>query len=254
MVFLDIETVPLYPSLENMKDSNLTLYKLWDTKYHSNRADVSPEQFYLEEAGIHAAVSRVACIGIGRLYSPQGQESSWEEEILSDLDEKKLLETFSKKWREILGGTDKALLCGHNIRNFDLPFIGRRLLINKLPLLPFWIDLMQNPNSKTYSSDISIADTMQMWKFGSYGSRFVSLEELATLLGLTFKKQLDHHEIRKRFYDWFENKDRESFKEVEKYCLMDVRVVAWCYLAMMATDSTDVGINQKLQSKIPITP
>lgn len=206
ILFLDIETVPL---VYRYDDLNETLRDLWDRKWQHNR-DISPEQQYTK-AGIYAEFAKVVCIGLGYY-----QEGKFRVTTLTSADEKEILVQFS----EFLAGNfsgPQHLLCAHNGREFDFPFLCRRLIINGLPLPR----LLQLQGLKPW--EVPHLDTMDMWKFGDYKS-FSSLNLLAHIFGIPSPKDdMDGSKVAQTFY---EDNDLERIAE---YCKKDVITLARVY-------------------------
>jgi len=246
VLFLDIETVPAPESLQNLEGF---LYDHWLKKYDSNRpkelVHLLPEDYFLEKAGIHALYAQVVCIGLGYFLPDTSDKKhwTWREKVLYNLDERTLLEEFIEKWNKFRGHAlslkstsfDSTyepawIVCGHNIRRFDLPFLGRRLLMQGLNLPEFWYAAQYSQPWQL--KDPAIWDTMQMWGFASSESTFVSLEVLAQALGIPFQKSITHTQIRESFYRWKKEGKEEEFKPVLTYCQTDVRVTAKIFVRM----------------------
>ncbi|MCS7162898.1 MAG: ribonuclease H-like domain-containing protein [Bacteroidia bacterium] len=228
ILFLDIETVPIKSSYVELEDWQ---QKHWKDKYHRISA-------YLDESAIHALFGRVACIGLGRFHEENGA-IEWHEYLITDLDEKNLLEKFISKWLNldsqynIVRSTYRPTfwICGHNLQDFDIPFLGRRMVVNGINLPSLWKELQYKP---PWQSNPGILDTIRMWSFGSFDERRrVSLEVLAQALGIDFVKSLSHREIRERFYQWEAKGEERAFDKVKEYCLKDVRTVAHICLQLI---------------------
>lgn len=240
---MDIEVVPAYKALSEVPEP---LYSHWLNRYDAKRPkaeeDLSSEEYFLQESGIHALYSRVVCIGIGFFHKSSDYE--WREIILSNLDERKLLSDFIEKWKKFSEYANKMVLqpynsnsipifgvCGHNISEFDLPFLGRRLVMQGFSeeLPNFWREAQ---HAKSWQlRNPTVIDTMHLWSFTGGQNRYISLELLAFALGFQFSKSLDYVEVRNAFRQWEEG-DESAFKEVEEYCLSDVRITAAIFLAL----------------------
>ncbi len=182
ILFLDIETVPL---VYRYSDLNETLKGLWDRKWHHNR-DVSPEDQY-SKAGIYAEFAKVICIGLG--YYKDGRMNVF---TISSGNEQELLKEFSDVLARSFS-SPQNLLCAHNGREFDFPFLCRRLIVNGIPLPR----LLQIQGMKPW--EVPHLDTMDMWKFGDYKS-FSSLNLLAHIFGIPSPKDdLDGSKVRRLF-------------------------------------------------------
>ncbi len=206
VLFLDIETVPQYGNWNEMDES---LQKLWDKKtLHQRKDDFTAEEFYKERGGIMAEFGKIICISVGILDK---SDKIMIKSFAGD-DEKKLLEEFGEifnrpKLRDVI-------LCAHNGKEFDFPWIARRFLINGMqPPKPF-----QLFGKKPW--EIPHLDTMELWKFGDYKS-YVSLELLANVFGIpTPKDDIDGSMVASMY--WIE---KDLFRIVQ-YCEKDVLTLA----------------------------
>lgn len=208
ILFLDIETVPQQPSFQSLDP---TSQLLWEQKTQYQRKDeFSPEEFY-DRAGIWAEFGKIICISVG-YFKIQGDIRSFrvtsfhgeEETILKDF--KNLLETHFNK--------SNHLLCAHNGKEFDFPYIARRMIIHGINI-PFKLNLF---GKKPW--EVPHLDTMELWKFGDYKT-FTSLKLLAHVLGIPSPKQdIDGSQVREVYY---EEKDIDRIIE---YCERDTVTVA----------------------------
>ena len=206
VLFLDIETVPQYGNWDEMDEF---LQKLWDKKtLHQRKDDFTAEEFYKERGGIMAEFGKIICISVGILDK---SDKIMIKSFAGD-DEKKLLEEFGEifnrpKLRDVI-------LCAHNGKEFDFPWIARRFLINGMqPPKPF-----QLFGKKPW--EIPHLDTMELWKFGDYKS-YVSLELLANVFRLpTPKDDIDGSMVASMY--WIE---KDLFRIVQ-YCEKDVLTLA----------------------------
>jgi uncharacterized protein YprB with RNaseH-like and TPR domain len=216
VLFLDIETVPQFGNWEDLDDST---QKLWDKKTRLQRKDeFTPEEFYNERGGIMAEFGRIICISVGII---EKNEKLMIKSFSGD-DEKKLLEEFGAifnrpKLREVV-------LCAHNGKEFDFPWIARRFLINGMqPPKPF-----QLFGKKPW--EIPHLDTMELWKFGDYKS-YVSLELLAHVFGIpTPKDDIDGSMVASIYYI-----EKDLFRIVT-YCEKDVLTLANVFRRMRQED------------------
>lgn len=214
ILFLDIETVPEaadFSSLDEMKR------QLWEQKsQYQRKEEFTAEEFY-DRAGIWAEFGKIICISVGffnlkpdirnlRIKSFHGPES----EILREF--KSLLnDHFSRP---------KNLLCAHNGKEFDFPYIARRMLINGIRL-PYKLDLF---GKKPW--EVPHLDTMELWKFGDY-KHYTSLKLLANVLEIPSPKEdMDGSMVREVYYD-----DRDINRIVE-YCELDVITLAQVFLKL----------------------
>ena len=214
ILFLDIETVPEEKSFNNLSEEK---QKLWDEKSKYQRKDeISAEDFY-DRAGIWAEFGKIICISVGffkfkndirsfRVTTFQGAE----EKILREFSE--LLETHFYK--------PHHLLCAHNGKEFDFPYIARRLIKHNLPL-PGKLDLF---GKKPW--EVPHLDTLELWKFGDY-KHFTSLKLLTNVLGITSPKEdIDGSEVRDVYYI------DHGLGRIVNYCERDVVAIAQVILKM----------------------
>lgn len=214
VLFLDIETVPQHP---NYQDLDETTQELWEKKTEYQRKDTfSPEEFY-DRAGIWAEFGKIICISCGyfkfkgdirnfRVTSFHGEEK----QIL--LDFKALLETHFNR--------PKHLLCAHNGKEFDFPYIARRMIIQGIDI-PFKLNLF---GKKPW--EVPHLDTLELWKFGDYKT-FTSLKLMSHVLGIPSPKDdIDGSQVRDVYY--VEN----DIDRIIKYCEKDTVTVAQILLRL----------------------
>jgi len=205
VLFLDIETVPQTYNYNDLDDS--TKY-LWEKKnaYHLKDGG-SPEDIY-ERAGILAEFGKIVCISVGFATTEGGFQLIRTKSYFGE-DEKILLQEFCELLNNHYTYPDQ-LLCAHNGKEFDFPYICRRLLINgmKIPRI------LNMAGKKPW--EIKHIDTMELWKFGDY-KNYTSLELLTHVFDIpTPKDDIDGSQVAAVFY---EAKDVER---IAKYCEKDV--------------------------------
>jgi len=206
ILFLDIETVPLVYNYNELDD---TTRDLWDKRWLYLK-DTTPEQQYAR-AGIYAEFARVVCIGLGYYHQKQFRVKT-----IASNSELTVLTEFSDLLKQHFN-TDKHLLCAHNGKEFDFPFLCRRFLVNNLPLPK----TLQLQGKKPW--EVKHIDTMDLWKFGD-AKNFSSLSLLAHIFGIPSPKdEMDGSQVGKVFYV---DKDLEK---IRKYCLKDVITLARIY-------------------------
>ena len=222
VLFLDIETVPQY---ENWEEIPETEQKLWDKKTRYQRKDeISPEDFY-ERAGIMAEFGKIICISIGML---EKNETLRIKSFAND-DEKKLLQEFGELFNS--PRLRDVILCAHNGKEFDFPWIARRFLINGMqPPTPF-----QMFGKKPW--EIPHLDTMELWKFGDYKS-YISLELLAHVFGIpTPKDDIDGSMVSSIYYI------EKDLQRIVDYCEKDVLTLANIFRRMRQENLLQRNIN-----------
>ncbi len=226
ILFLDIETVPEFENYSELDDEKKGL---WDHKSKYQRKDeFTGEEFY-RNAGIWAEFGKIVCISVG-FFKPIGDNRNFrvttfygaEDKILKDF--KNLLETHYNK--------PYQLLCAHNGKEFDFPYIARRYLINRIPL-PDKLNLF---GKKPW--EIPYIDTMELWKFGDY-KNFTSLKLLTKILDIPSPKDdIDGSMVKDVFYK------EKDVDRIVVYCEKDVITIAQVLLRFK---------NEELLSETEIT-
>ena len=222
ILFLDIETVPVS---KEYKELPPIMQKLWKkkSKYWLKDKEENDEVFaelFSEKAGIYAEFAKVVCISVGYIKESGGKREMRLNSYYGH-DEKKVLSDFSELLNKYFNNPDKYSLCGHNIKEFDIPFLSRRMIINGLPL-PAMLDIAGKKPWETKH----LCDTLEMWKFGDY-KNYTSLDLLAAIFGIKSPKDDINGSMVGKVY--WETKDLERIKV---YCEKDVKTVAQIYLKM----------------------
>lgn len=208
---IDIETVPQVPDYAML--SNEWQQRWWRKFAKTVPESCTPEESYREKAGILAEFGKIICISIGCFHEKEDGLFFLIKSIYGD-DEKKVLRDFIHASNKFCSKRDGFQFAGHNIREFDVPYICRRLLINGLEL-PHYLCLH---GKKPW--EVEMMDTMQWWKFGDY-KNYVSLDLLAGVMDVpTSKGDMDGSMVQDIYY-----KDR-NLKRIVDYCQKDVEVVA----------------------------
>ncbi len=213
LLFLDIETVPQAPSYE---DADPVLRKLWDKKaaYFVEEGQ-SPGDVY-QRAGIYAEFGRIVCISVGLLTTENG-ERTMRLKSFAGKDEKALLLEFSAMLMKY-SRRKEFYLCAHNGKEFDFPYIARRMLINGIAL-PSALDVA---GKKPW--EVKFVDTMELWKFGDF-KNYTSLELLATVFGIpTPKDDIDGSMVARVFYE------EDDLPRIATYCEKDVITIIQLFL------------------------
>jgi predicted PolB exonuclease-like 3'-5' exonuclease len=173
------------------------------------------EESYLQRAGILAEFGRIICISTGYFFENSSKQLCLKIKSIYGHDEKVLLESFLQINNKFFQHNKQFQYCGHNIKEFDMPYICRRLLINNLPLP----DYLQLHGAKPW--EVRMADTLQFWKFGDY-KNYISLNLLAGVLGVPSSKSadMDGSMVKKVYYE------DNNLPKIVDYCQRDVVVVA----------------------------
>lgn len=206
ILFLDIETVPGVPSYEGLSDK---MKALWDKK--SRRMQTEENKTSAEvytSAGIFAEFGKIVCISCGLFSGREFRIKSFYGD-----DEKILLKEFSEMLNRHFDRSD-ALLCAHNGKEFDFPYIARRMLVQGVEL-PSILDLA---GKKPW--EVQHLDTMELWKFGDY-KHYTSLELLAAIFNIpTPKDDIDGSMVGSVYWD------EKNLNRIVNYCQKDVLTIA----------------------------
>ena len=208
ILFLDIETVPEVHKFNELDETMQSLFA--DKTAYQRKDDVSPEEFY-QRAGIWAEFGKIVCISVGYFVIKNDIRQFRTTSFFGD--EIKILQDFSNLLQNHFN-SPQVVLCGHNIKEFDLPFIGRRMIIHGLE-----IPIKLNSIGKK-PWEIPHLDTMELWKFGDY-KHFTSLKLLTHILGIPSPKDdIDGSQVAEIYY--VEN----DIDRIIIYCEKDVLAVA----------------------------
>ena len=215
ILFLDIETVPCQSGFDQLDDD---MQKLWDKKSQTFRSDNETADDVYQRAGIYAEFGRIVCISVGFIRIENGVKRFYSKSFADD-DEKKLLEGFINLVNLRYSTPDK-FICGHNVKEFDMPFIARRIIINGLPL-PMVLNIA---GKKPW--EVNFLDTMELWKFGDYKA-FTSLNLLTHVFGIpTPKDDIDGSQVYQVYYG------EHDLKRISIYCEKDILATAQVFLKM----------------------
>lgn len=225
VLFLDIETVPQREHWETVDDVTKDLFAK-KTAYQ-RKDEISPEEFY-ERAGIWAEFGKIICISVAYVVEKNEQKKNKKEirvtsfagddehKILTDF--KSLLDTHFNK---------NHLLCAHNGKEFDFPFIARRMIVHQIEL-PKKLNLF---GKKPW--EIPHLDTMELWKFGDY-KHFTSLKLLTSILGIPSPKDdIDGSEVAQVYYK------EKNLPRIVRYCEKDTIAIVQLLLRLNNEDIID---------------
>jgi DNA polymerase elongation subunit (family B) len=207
LLLIDIETVPQYPSFDLLNED---WKQLWEEKTQRSLPDfTTAAEYYPQRAGVLAEFAKIVCISIG-FFTKQGPSIQLRLKSFFGDDEKKLLQEFITTLNQMESKNNKWCFAGHNIKEFDIPFICRRLLINGLNI-PVYLDFQ---NMKPW--DTNTVDTFQYWRFGDY-KNYTSLKLLAASLGVPSPKDDIDGSMVAEVY-WKE----KNLQRIATYCQKDV--------------------------------
>ncbi|MFT4522343.1 MAG: hypothetical protein ACI8ZN_001289 [Bacteroidia bacterium] len=209
VLLLDIETVP---AAKHFEDLDERWQKLWAHKAQFiAKNGESPSEIY-QRAGIYAEFGKIVCISVG-IFIPNGEHFSFKTKSYANHDERILLIEFCDLLSTKFTGNNKVL-CAHNGKEFDFPYIARRVLVNGL-FLPDHLDIA---GKKPW--EINHLDSMELWKFGDY-KNFTSLDLLAAIFDIpTPKDDIDGSMVAKVYYE------DNNLPRIARYCEKDVITLA----------------------------
>ena len=223
ILFLDIETTPEKADFNELKPE---LQNLWTDKYLLLQQR-NPERYtydsvgegYAHEAGIYAEFGKIVCISVGYCYRDNCGERHIRTKSFAGDDEKKLITDFMDLVARFFT-TPNHSFCGHNIKEFDIPYICRRALINGVRLP----DCLQIAGKKPW--ELNFIDTMELWRFGDY-KNFTSLKTLTAVFGIpTPKDDIDGSEVARVYHQ------EHNIARIATYCEKDVVATIQVFLRL----------------------
>lgn len=210
VLFLDIETVPQYATYEDMPDE---FRALWDKKAGTlARNNELPGELY-QRAGIYAEFGKIVCISVG-LIVPQNGALAFRVKSYYGDNEATLLADFGSMLENLVNRKPNLNLCAHNGKEFDFPFIARRMLVNGLRIP----DILNVAGRKPW--EVKFLDTMELWKFGDI-KHYTPLNLLAYIFGIPSPKDdIDGSQVANCYYV------QKDLQRIALYCEKDVLAVA----------------------------
>jgi hypothetical protein len=216
-IFFDIETAGLYHTLEECNNQDPHLAELWikRCKWLQKNVDpgesTDPNDLWLNRSSLHPEFGRVVCVSFGVFQGETEKITSFYGE-----DEKDILEKANK----ILANsrTKGFKIAGQNIKNFDIPYLGKRMIINSITPDP----IIQTWNKKPWET--SFVDLAEIFAFGAWGQTFSSLDLISHVLGVpTSKDNLDGSMVHSSYWD------EKMTEEIKNYCEQDVVCTMNCF-------------------------
>ncbi len=209
ILFLDIETVPQQKAFSDLDEKPK---ELWEKKSAFFRSAEESASDVYGRAGIYAEFGKIICISVGILTGTEEKQGLRIKSYFND-DEKSLLVDFLGMM-EKYSGDRRIYLCAHNGKEFDFPYLARRILINRLKL-PEALDIA---GKKPW--DVRHLDTLELWKFGDY-KHYTSLDLLSSIFEIPSPKtDIDGSKVAGIY--WKEN----DLPRIVEYCQNDVVAVA----------------------------
>lgn len=214
ILFLDIETVPQSEFFTDLPEDEQQLFA--DKTQYQRKDDLTPEEFY-DRAGIWAEFGKIICISVGYFTIKNAERQFRTKSIIGE--EKQLLDEFNDLVKTHFSNP-AFVFCGHNIKEFDIPYMCRRMLINGINIP----EKLQLFGRKPW--EIPHLDTLELWKFGDY-KHYTSLKLLTHVLNIPSPKEdIDGSEVRNVYYN------EKNIDRIKKYCERDVVAVAQIFLRM----------------------
>lgn len=209
MIFFDLETAPYRSDINKLDDRVIDLY---DKKVRQRHFPEETLEVAYKSAGLYPEFGRIVCATFGQAHADKDGPVFYMKSFCGR-DEKAMLEAISGAF------PSDTVLCGHNIKSFDIPYLCKRMLILGVPLPPY----LQLHGKKPW--EIKHEDTMEMWKFG--GRDYVSLDVLSMALGIPSpKSEMDGSQVGEAFHE------RGEIGKIATYCSRDVLTTANCYFKM----------------------
>jgi DNA polymerase elongation subunit (family B) len=225
VLFLDIETVPQTYQFPDLNEETRHLFEA-KTRFMQND-EKSYEQLYNDRAGIYAEFGKIVCISVGFVRESSTGRMIRMKSFYHD-DEETLLKQF-KSLLDDHYNTPYHILCGHNAKEFDFPYICRRMLINGIKL-PAILDIA---GKKPW--EISHLDTLELWKFGDYKA-FTSLALLCHIFNIpTPKDDISGADVARVYYE------ENDLERIKVYCEKDVVALIQLFLRMRGDSLVSEG-------------
>src|ERR1035438_5853442 len=203
ILFLDVETVPQYASFAEVPEE----WKgLWGHKAGfliKNKETETPESIY-SRAGIYSEFGKIICISCG-FISGYGEQKKLSLKSFAGDDEKEVLQSFCDMLNRWATDSNK-FLCAHNGKEFDFPYLCRRMIINGISIP----SVLKISGKKPW--DVTHIDTLELWKFGDY-KNYTSLNLLARTLNIaTPKDDIDGSMVADVYWK------QKDLKRIVNYC------------------------------------
>ena len=217
ILFLDIETVAETKTFKELPERKQELWKK-KSAFFREAEEKSAEELY-ERAGIYAEFGKVVTIAVG-YFSELDPELKLRITAFSGHDERQLLQEFAELLNSKHFSSKQTRLCAHNGKEFDFPYIARRMLVNGIELPK----ALQLSGKKPW--EIPHLDTLELWKFGDY-KHYTSLDLLASIFGIeSSKDDIDGSQVNGIYYE------QNDLDRVVKYCKKDVSVLVQVFLSL----------------------
>lgn len=217
-LLLDIETVSSFASYDELPER---MQKLWDKKaltFRKGDDETSNAAYFYDRGAIYSEFGKIVCIAFGAFYWNEKDELSFKVSSFSGDNEVDILLQFKALIEKY--PADQLILCAHNGKEFDFPFLCRRMLIHCIEIPK----ALQISGKKPW--EILHQDTMDLWKFGDYKS-YTSLDLLAAVFDIPgSKNEMSGDQVTKVYYE------ENDLAKICRYCREDVVVLAQLYLRL----------------------
>ncbi|MBX2930960.1 MAG: ribonuclease H-like domain-containing protein [Chitinophagaceae bacterium] len=212
LLLIDIETVPIVENYQQLSAEWQTLW--WNKISKTIPTDTTPEKSWKMKAGILAEFGKIICISTAYFYEDSNRNQNLRVKSIYGDDEVELLKEFIDLCNKMYKHNKQFYFGGHNIKEFDIPYICRRLLINGISM-PQYLWLHER---KPW--EVQMLDTLNWWKFGD-NKNYISLHLLATVLQIpTSKDDIDGSKVQEVYYK------EKNLPRIVAYCQKDVIVCA----------------------------
>lgn len=231
ILFFDIETVSLTSTYTDLSPA---LQELWQKKARSIYHQIPEEEWtedqiqhsFREKAAIFAEYGKIICISMGFAYKDKDTNTHRIRlKSFCQESEEDILTSFCALLEKHYGNPFQSALCGHNIKEFDIPFICRRLMIHKIPLP----EILRVSGKKPWDLH-HLIDTMEMWKFGDW-KNYTSLKLLTAIFDIPSPKDdIDGSQVGKVYWE-----DQDVLR-IARYCEKDVLATMQVYQRLNGDD------------------
>ena len=212
LLVIDIETVPGVPQFAELSPE---FQALWIAKISKTVPEnTSAEESYTQRAGILAEFGKIICISTAYFYIDEHRKQCLKVKTIAGHNENEILTNFADVCNKFQQAKTSFCFAGHNIKEFDIPYICRRMIVNNVPLPP----CLQLHNKKPW--EVKMFDTLHHWRFGDH-KNYITLNLLAAVLGVpTSKTDIDGSMVQEVYYN------EKNLQRIVDYCQRDVIATA----------------------------
>lgn len=216
-LYIDIETVGITETLSELQSKNPKLADLWEKRCVWLRKNAGPDLaaaaddlLWEEKSSLHPEFSKIVCVSIG----------AFKGEVIN------IRSYYGDNEKEILTNVNKVLqnakmsgltIAGHTIKSFDIPFIGKRMVINGISPSSYINFFGKKP------WEISVMDISEIFSFGSIGQSHVSLDLMCCVLGIDSPKDcISGKDVHSQYY-------QGNIEKIKTYCEKDIEATVACF-------------------------